>query len=90
MVVTLGGRSTDLVPRLKTDTRWPAVTASATQDSEMFPVPPMKRTFRDMSFCLLSTHDGLGVPDTGSQMIVLARAGAKVAPSIKGKRGLFV
>jgi len=38
----------------------PAVTASATQGSEMFPVPPMKRTFRDMGFCLLSTHDGWG------------------------------
>jgi hypothetical protein len=51
----------------------------------MFPVPPMKRTFRDMGFCLLLTHDGLGIPDNGSRTIVLVRAGAKVAPSIKSK-----
>jgi hypothetical protein len=58
MVVTLRGRSTDVFPRLKTETLWPAATAWATQGSEMFPVPPMKRTFKDMGFCLLPTHDG--------------------------------
>src|SRR5271166_3253505 len=46
IAATPSGRRAVVAPRLKTVTRWPALTASATQGSEIFPVPPTKRTFK--------------------------------------------
>src|ERR1700728_3797077 len=46
IAATPSGSTALVAPRLKTVTRQPALAASATQGSEMFPVPPTKRTFR--------------------------------------------
>ena len=40
-VATPFGSGTDVLPRLRTVTLWPAATDASTQGSEIWPVPPM-------------------------------------------------